>query len=1321
MKKANLLKKIQACVLTLSLLFSIAGPFASLTVFAESSEYQTATDGQIVAGNYALSDAEKALLSSGLLVGKTHTYDVPDADMGLIFVDTENKKITVVGYEGKNGYIWNPVSVDIVVGTEVKETVTITGNEGYYNFDGNAFSVVAEYALDVNVDADTQKTLLNAPSYLVDGLANINKINSIKDNLGYTEEAIDALSKLATTGYPVELWGTTIYVKFEGNDTRASAIALEKEALKNGGKLDLTVMLEEYAAAESKVQYLIENGAALKAKAEETMQHIANIHKDNVWNVINSATNKDELKILFVFRDSLEETTTAIEAATANEWKALTETFLKAGITDDAYLLLDALVGAIDEVTDVSGIEIKNPLRVATTKIQHNMSMFDVKVKVVLNLTDPTSEEIKYYEAGSKSATLTLAEGTTKDEILAAVEEAGIVASAKAEWGSKFVNGKFHISTSALPNELTSDIEYVITYDPNTYDVTFDLGGSGDGDVYPYGYVLKLEKHPDELKAYDYTINGSYYAQGSTYTVVDTTHIVRKEGKSYKFSSIYQIVADNYLNADGKDILTSGALLNDVAVNVRYPDNNNGIVSLSANVLTAADYSASYKDLFWKPYSCTLSNGNTYFFGGQNSIEIPESFDNVTVNYRLYLSNFDEQEILEIANIAATLCEEAEAQLEALDRISAQKGNLETLNRTMVGILAGLIEETVLNSDAAKNAMLQDNFTSVLEAIKSECMGSTNLYLFDIVNEYTGATDGLLYYYVNNNEIRKEIDKLAGYMTKMLGDDGALSADDKLSALETLIRSLPSNIVSPDKVDEYVSKLTSLETIMSSVKNDLSAPNAVINLNSNELGALTAAINSAEGVYSFATLPDLVHLEDSSISVTPSNKTAVTVTIETEGGKSATVVSDVVFVDEYIDANFVEALKARINAKLAELSVDGKYYNTTYTDDAFDAIIGKLAGSLGTTSYEFVWTYKTFTVSVPGTSDQSVSYNKRVISLPASLDPAYRYDYYVNGTKVSGTTYNLTLADLDKVIDGSFTVTKESVNVVREDLVKYVNSLNEAVAGGAAVFALVEDVSGNYSIVLKIDAAQPTALTGAIQGMAIGMVQGAYPYVGIDNNGFLSDGSIYLQSFIDAFANSGFGSDALLNIVDANGNINHMTLSGNVVSNAPVDKLGGKLMATTIQLGTSAQDAQSLPFYVTLGSVSEEIVSVRNLFAGKFGSFMTITCDNGTFGIKLNLPQKMYEAFLAALLITENITLDDISNALYISKSHIERAFKKEYGQTPIAYWAIQKITQVASMLETTNYSLSEIAQMLGFSDVKYMSKSFKKIKGNTTHKKVKK
>ena len=82
--------------------------------------------------------------------------------------------------------------------------------------------------------------------------------------------------------------------------------------------------------------------------------------------------------------------------------------------------------------------------------------------------------------------------------------------------------------------------------------------------------------------------------------------------------------------------------------------------------------------------------------------------------------------------------------------------------------------------------------------------------------------------------------------------------------------------------------------------------------------------------------------------------------------------------------------------------------------------------------------------------------------------------------------------------------------------------------------------------------------------------------------------------------------------------------------------------------------------------------------------------------------------------INEKITLDDISNNLYISKSHIERVFKNEYGQTPLAYCISRKITNIASMLVTTNYSLSHIAAQFGFSDVKYMSKCFKKIKGKT-------
>lgn len=82
--------------------------------------------------------------------------------------------------------------------------------------------------------------------------------------------------------------------------------------------------------------------------------------------------------------------------------------------------------------------------------------------------------------------------------------------------------------------------------------------------------------------------------------------------------------------------------------------------------------------------------------------------------------------------------------------------------------------------------------------------------------------------------------------------------------------------------------------------------------------------------------------------------------------------------------------------------------------------------------------------------------------------------------------------------------------------------------------------------------------------------------------------------------------------------------------------------------------------------------------------------------------------------IAQKITLESISNDLHISKSHIERVFKDAYNQPPIEYAMHTKITHVASMLITTSYSASQISQRLGFSDEKYMSKCFKKIKGLT-------
>lgn len=1239
-KNVSFFKQAQAWILSVALVMSMAAPLSSLTAFAETNKTETTTDGKIVAQNYELSGAEEGLLASGLLIGASHTYLVPDSDDGLITVDTDNKKITVASYEGTTGYEWKAVSVNIVVGNEVKETVSITNGEGNYTFEGNAFSVVAEYALDVNVDAETQKTLLNTPKYLKDGLANLKDTATVKSNLAIIEQAMPEMVKLATVGILVNIQGTYVPITFSTDEAKSSTLALNEQMTANNGKLDITVMIEEYENANSKVQYLIENGTELKEKAAETQKHIENILTATFWGFIGAA-DATEHAVLLILRSALNDSSKDLKAVSEKTWDAAEKKLVKDGITAAEYSEIDAMMADITALTDVSAIEIKNPLRASTAKIQHNMSMFDVTVKVALNLTDATSEDIKYYEYDSKSTTVTLAEGATKAEIIAAVLETGIESSAKASWGAAFVDGKFTAEMSELPAELKKDIEYTITYKPNMYDVTFAYGNIGKVS-YPYGYIVKLESHENAEKAYDYTINGTYYAQGSSYKVIDNADISRKEGKSYISSNLYQIVADNYLTGKGVAILTSGALFGNEAVAVRYPDNSNGIVTLTGDKLTAADFVASYKGLSWKPYSYTLSNNNTYLFDGKNEVEINESFDNVTVNYRLYLTNYSNDTVIDIANLANMLDEEAKAQIGALDRISTQQQNLADLNKQMIGIIAGLINNTELNPDTDKNTALKKCFTDALNSIQTDCMNATDFYLLDIINAYKGAKDGLLYYYNNNEVIRNEIDKLANLMSDMLGENSGLTKQEKIDALAALMRSLPSSIVKPEDVDRYVGKLTTLESTMTEVRDNLSAPNAVIDLNSDKLGTLTKALQSAGSTEKFTSLNDSLFLEDSTIVVVAANKTAITVTLQIEGGKNTTVTSDAVFDDVTIDQSFVDALKNAISAKLAEQSVSAKYYNTAYNESIFDALVGKLAGELTQTKYEFVWTYKTFEVSVPGTEAQKVSYKDRGITLPVSTDSEYRYDYYINGVRVNDTSYTLSDAELDKVIDGTFSVTRKSVNIGRESLVNYVNSLNESIGDNQAIFALIEN-NGKYAIVLKIDASAPNGLTSAVQGMATGMVQGSYPYVGIDNSAFLSDGTIYLQSIVDALLNSGFGSEEMLRLVDRDGNINNMAApEGDIITYKPLGAMGGKLIETTIQLGTSKSDATSVPFYVTLGAVGSEFVDIRNMYEEELGNLTSFVFENGEVDVLLNMPEKAYEAFLAVLLVTENLSLNDI-------------------------------------------------------------------------------
>ncbi|MCI8853340.1 MAG: AraC family transcriptional regulator [Lachnospiraceae bacterium] len=78
----------------------------------------------------------------------------------------------------------------------------------------------------------------------------------------------------------------------------------------------------------------------------------------------------------------------------------------------------------------------------------------------------------------------------------------------------------------------------------------------------------------------------------------------------------------------------------------------------------------------------------------------------------------------------------------------------------------------------------------------------------------------------------------------------------------------------------------------------------------------------------------------------------------------------------------------------------------------------------------------------------------------------------------------------------------------------------------------------------------------------------------------------------------------------------------------------------------------------------------------------------------------------------ESLTLDDLAAVAHVSKYYLAHAFSREYGTSPINYLLSCRIQESLYLLSETRISLSQIADMLGFSSPSYFSQSFRRIKG---------
>ncbi len=78
----------------------------------------------------------------------------------------------------------------------------------------------------------------------------------------------------------------------------------------------------------------------------------------------------------------------------------------------------------------------------------------------------------------------------------------------------------------------------------------------------------------------------------------------------------------------------------------------------------------------------------------------------------------------------------------------------------------------------------------------------------------------------------------------------------------------------------------------------------------------------------------------------------------------------------------------------------------------------------------------------------------------------------------------------------------------------------------------------------------------------------------------------------------------------------------------------------------------------------------------------------------------------------ENLTLDNLAAVAHVSKYYLSHAFSREYGTSPINYLLLCRVQESMHLLAETSLSLSQIAEMLGFSSPSYFSQSFRRIQG---------
>ena len=1291
----RLLALVLALVMALSTVTECLAAVVERPVNAGGKE--TVTAGELVAKAYAdkLTDAEKALLESGLLTGKTYTYTAPASQDEIVTVDETALTITAKSFT-KDGFTWLPEGARIVVDSITNEHVKLKKNGqdyvGSFSEAGNTYSVEVDYAAAISVPTGTQNLLLNTPYMLSKGLENIETLNSQSGASDLLEQYFDALYKLRTDGID---FGTA-HIDVVG-DAADAIDDMKAQIDRNSGNLDISVELNKYAAyEEGKTAYLVKEGVTMKAVAEQYYRDIVALSDTEFGSLhwaattiigLGSATaeQKENAKTVKAGLEYLGRVGESIRPVIEDAWLVLNQTVVNASLNKEQYLALNDLASAAmngqSKLHD-SDITVEENVCKMTSVVTADVNQYKVTVQVMAKVIPLDQYDNKTpVEIRSTASELTLKKDTTLAQIEKAIADKGFESAALAaeDWKDYAVaEGAYYKREveQTVGSVLSADASYTIVY---TVQDAIDIDvGDGNRLPVPYGYNVTLPLHGGSDYVYDYTVNGVSYDEGSVYRVVGNTVISRVEGKAWEEYNLGKLLYENYAKDDtyAGDILTNTAL-NTGVKRLRTPSAESGLLHVENSVVTAATYGVGGgSGLMWLPKTATPvaggAEGTPVRFvleeaTGKYTAVVAGSFDRVLVQYELTLDwenlGYTAEETTEILNLPYTLTVSAKQQLEAMGDLAGQYGQLAKVNDKLSMINTQIVNDTEHNISAEAVAVWKDVYAN--NVINKQ------LIIFPYIGEYAALTDDaakLTYYYKNAAVIRREMDDLCSKLVDVVLEDAGVQA---------LVKEADEGIFND---------LQKIKTKLREVNGKLDGVDDRVNIASPSLRSLTEKVVAAIGkTTQYATVAKEPVLS-AILSVEAPGKIAANITVEIKNSAGETVGSDRQSVsfekDEGQDTHKltqsdITALENALNAALntagsgMDLTMYQRQENTGVLPQAGDEYAG---GSI-TVVYE----PRKVSVTIEGVAAEFYVDDPEVVLPPCSED-GFRYDYTVDGTTVSpdkNNKYRFSAEQVQRLLRGeTITIARSKVDIRREAVLKTVDALNAAVAKRGLIYTedgktclslafIPVEKNGAMTILVRISPDTTTFTATNLKNMLADVANELMTYSEVKLSGGVlwDDELVYLQALVNTLLDSGFGMDTVLGIVDENGGIKENSglrtadvVGVTTVSDKSYIQVGGYYVPLSddtmggVLLNTDSDglvlDGKELSLCVTLEDFDKSADTLKKMRdnLAKARDSVNAWLDNGTVNVDITAPDKAYKAFLTGLLALGESSIDDISN-----------------------------------------------------------------------------